>query len=211
MEELHPISVLVRNQPGVLARVAMLFAHRGFNINSLAVGETDNPLISRISVVVGGDEPTRDQVVKQLRGLVCVLKVTDLSSHARVERGLAMIKVKASARARSEIQQLADIFRATITHVDRRCMVVEVSGTRDKVQALINLLAPYGILEMARTGQIMVSRTQSMAVNLEKTQSYGEAFSALADGSAASDDTDEADEVSLDEASTESSEFRERV
>jgi len=211
MEELHPISVLVRNQPGVLARVAMLFAHRGFNINSLAVGETDNPHISRISVVVGGDEPTRDQVVKQLRGLVCVLKVTDLSSHARVERGLAMIKVKASAKTRTEIQQLADIFRATITHVDRRCMVVEVSGTRDKVQALINLLAPYGILEMARTGQIMVSRSQSMAVNLDKTQSYGEAYTALADDVAESQGTEEGDEASLEEAGSESSKVEERV
>ena len=158
MENLTPISVLVRNERGVLARVAALFARRGFNITSLAVGETENPELSRITVVVEGDDDTMEKVVKQLQRLVCVFRVDNLGRSAKVERGLAMIKVKADASSRSEILDLARVFRARVDHVDNDCLVVEVSGDRPKVQAMIEMLRPYGIIEMARTGQIAISR-----------------------------------------------------
>ncbi|MGD8562813.1 MAG: acetolactate synthase small subunit [Desulfarculaceae bacterium] len=158
MSDLNPISLLVRNERGVLARVAGLLARRGFNIVSLAVGETENPRLSRMSVVVRGDAATLDQAVKQLRRLVSVVKVQDLSQAEKVETGLALIKVQADAETRGEIAQLANIFRAHVEHVDLKSMIVEVSGNREKVQAMIHLLRPYGIIEMARTGQIMVSR-----------------------------------------------------
>ena len=157
MEQLNPISVLVRNERGVLARVAGLFARRGFNIISLAVGETENPDLSRITVVIQGDDATRQQVVKQLLRLVSVIKADDLSAADRVERGLALIKVKAEPAKRSEIVQLVGIFRARIDNVDLDSMIVEVTGSRDKVQALTDMLRPYGILEMARTGQIVMA------------------------------------------------------
>lgn len=157
MEQLNPISVLVRNERGVLARVAGLFARRGFNIISLAVGETENPDLSRITVVIQGDEATRQQVVKQLLRLVSVIKADDLSATDRVERGLALIKVKAEPAKRSEIVQLVSIFRARIDNVDLDSMIVEVTGSRDKVQALTDMLRPYGILEMVRTGQIVLA------------------------------------------------------
>jgi acetolactate synthase I/III small subunit len=159
MEQLNPISVLVRNERGVLARVAGLFARRGFNIISLAVGETENPDLSRITVVIQGDAATRQQVVKQLLRLVSVIKADDLSATDRVERGLAMIRVKADPAMRPEITQLVTIFRARIDHVDLDSMIVEVTGSREKVQALTDMLRPYGILEMARTGQIVLARS----------------------------------------------------
>lgn len=158
MDQLSPISVLVRNEPGVLARVSGLFARRGFNIRSLAVGETDDPRVSRINVVVVGESPIIEQVVKQLKRLVSVIKVSDLSDIPRVERGLLLLKVKADPDQRGRLLQLADIFRARVDHVDNQCMVLEVSGNRNKVEAFINVMRPYGILEMARTGQIAMSR-----------------------------------------------------
>ncbi len=158
MERLNPIAVLVRNEPGVLARVAGLFTRRGFNIISLAVGETEDPLVSRMSVVVSGDDAVREQVVKQLRRLVDVLRVDDLTRQPRVERGLALIKVKAPPERRGEIVELANIFRAAITHVDPRALVVEVSGNSKKIQAMIEMMRPFGIIEMARTGQIVMAR-----------------------------------------------------
>ncbi|MBW2618279.1 MAG: acetolactate synthase small subunit, partial [Deltaproteobacteria bacterium] len=121
MDRLSPIGVLVRNEPGILTRVAGLFARRGFNITSLAVGETEDPAVSRMSVVVRGDAPTLEQVVKQLRRLVSVIKVSDLTNTPRVERGLALIKVKAPSRQRGEIVQLVNIFRARVDHVDGDC------------------------------------------------------------------------------------------
>jgi acetolactate synthase I/III small subunit len=158
MDQLSPISVLVRNEPGVLARVSGLFARRGFNIRSLAVGETDDPRVSRINVVVVGELPIIEQVVKQLKRLVSVIKVSDLSDTPRVERGLLLLKVKAGPAERGRLLQLADIFRARVNHVDNQCMVLEVSGNRNKVEAFIDVMRPHGILEMARTGQIAMSR-----------------------------------------------------
>jgi acetolactate synthase-1/3 small subunit len=163
MESLNPISVIVRNERGVLARVAGLFARRGFNIISLAVGETEDARFSRITVVVQGTEAILDQVVKQLKRLVSVIKVSDLSRAAKVERGLALIKVNANPQNRHEIVELANIFRARIDHVDLDSLIVEVSGDRGKIEALIDVLRPYGVIEMARTGQIVLGRHTSLA------------------------------------------------
>ena len=160
MENLSPISVLVRNERGVLSRVSGLFARRGFNIYSLAVGETDDPTVSRISVVVAGDPPVIDQVVKQLRRLVSVIKVSDLTGQARVERGLLVIKVNAPHDKRGELMQLVQIFRARVDHVDNQSLILEVTGNREKLEAFIDILRPHGILEMARTGQIAIARSQ---------------------------------------------------
>lgn len=162
MERLNPIAVLVRNEPGVLARVSGLLARRGFNIHSLAVGETERPEISRMSIVVSGDGAVRDQVIKQLRRLVDVIKVTDLTGSPHVERGLALIKVAAPRERRSEIIEVANIFRAAITHVDRASMIVEVSGNRNKIEAMIDMMRAFGILEMVRTGQIVMARGQAV-------------------------------------------------
>lgn len=161
MDQLNPLAVLVRNEPGVLARVSGLLARRGFNIHSLAVGETENPEISRMSIFISGDDTVREQAVKQLRRLVDVIRVSDLTGGSRVERGLALIKVTAPRERRSEIIELANIFRAAITHVDRGTMVLEVSGNRNKIEAMIDMMRPFGILEMARTGQIVMSRGQA--------------------------------------------------
>ena len=163
MENLNPISVIVRNERGVLARVAGLFARRGFNIISLAVGETEDSKVSRISVVVQGSKATLDQVVKQLKRLVSVIKVSDLSETTKVERGLALIKVKATPHTRHEIVELANIFRARIDHVDLDCLIVEISGDRGKVEAMIEVLRPYGIIEMVRSGQIVLGRHMSLS------------------------------------------------
>ncbi|MBU4565701.1 MAG: acetolactate synthase small subunit [Desulfarculus sp.] len=160
MENFSPISVLVRNEPGVLSRVSGLFARRGFNIYSLAVGETDDPKVSRISVVVAGEPPIIDQVVKQLRRLVSVIKVSDLTGRPRVERGLLLIKVNAPHDKRGELMQLAQIFRARVDHVDNQCLILEVTGNREKLEAFIDILRPHGIQEMARTGQIAMARSQ---------------------------------------------------
>lgn len=161
MDQLNPLAVLVRNEPGVLARVAGLLARRGFNIHSLAVGETENPEISRMSIFISGDDTVREQAVKQLRRLVDVIRVSDLTGGSRVERGLALIKVTAPRERRSEIIELANIFRAAITHVDRSTMVLEVSGNRNKIEAMIDMMRPFGILEMVRTGQVIMSRGQA--------------------------------------------------
>ncbi|RJX28570.1 MAG: acetolactate synthase small subunit [Desulfarculus sp.] len=158
MDRMSPISVLVRNETGVLSRVSGLFARRGFNIHSLAVGETDDPNVSRISVVVAGEPPVIEQVVKQLRRLVSVIKVSDLTDKPRVERGLALIKVKAEPARRGELLQLAAVFRARVDHVDNDCLILEVTGNREKVEAFIDIMRPHGILEMARTGQIAMAR-----------------------------------------------------
>lgn len=160
MENFSPISVLVRNEPGVLSRVSGLFARRGFNIYSLAVGETDDPKVSRISVVVAGEPPIIDQVVKQLRRLVSVIKVSDLTGRPRVERGLLLMKVNAPHDKRGELMQLAQIFRARVDHVDNQSLILEVTGNREKLEAFIDILRPHGIQEMARTGQIAMARAQ---------------------------------------------------
>jgi acetolactate synthase-1/3 small subunit len=158
MEQKHTISVLVENHAGVLSRVAGLFSRRGFNIDSLAVGETTNNEISRITIVVKGDDYTVDQVSKQLNKLVDVIKIKVLKQNEFVGRELLLIKVKATAKQRAEIIQLVDIFRANIVDISKDTLTVEISADQDKIKALSGLLKPFGILEIVRTGTVAIQR-----------------------------------------------------
>lgn len=154
----HTLSVLVYNRSGVLARVAGLFSRRGYNIDSIAVGITEDPDISRMTIVVDGDESTVEQICKNVYKLIDVLKVSDITSEDVVDRELALIKVTADATNRSEILQVVDIFRARIVDVSERSVIVEVTGDEGKVDAIVQLLRPYGIKELARTGKIAMVR-----------------------------------------------------
>lgn len=154
------LSVLVENHAGVLARISQLFSARGFNISSLSVGETEDPTISRMTIVVEGDERTMDQVKKQLNKLIDIIKVVDLTNLAQVERELLLIKVKAGRNVRSEIIQIVDIFRAKIVHVSTNEIIIEGVGDMNKMDALIKLLKPYGITELVRTGRVSMARTE---------------------------------------------------
>jgi acetolactate synthase-1/3 small subunit len=154
----HIISAVVENQPGVLARVASLFSARGFNIESLNVGETENPLWSRMTISLSGDDRVIEQIRKQLEKLVDTIKVSELAGSACLERDLALIKLKAPPNRRGEVRDLADIFRARIADVTERHMTVEISGDEEKLQAFIRLAAPFGIAEMARAGRIAIKR-----------------------------------------------------
>jgi acetolactate synthase-1/3 small subunit len=154
----HTISVLVNNRPGVLARTASLFARRGFNIDSLAVSTTEDPDMSRMTIVVEGPDAVLEQISKQLYKLMDVIKVLDHQDEMVVNRELALIKVEADASVRGEIMQTVSIFRANIIDVADRTFTVEVTGSADKVDALTNLLRKYGIKEMMRTGRIVLSR-----------------------------------------------------
>lgn len=154
----HTLSVLVENKPGVLSRVAGLFARRGFNIDSLAVGETEDPRTSRMTITVGGLEKPIEQVTKQLHKLINVIKITDLEPATTVERELVLVKVSATADTRSEIMQIVEIFRAKIIDVSRGAVVIEVTGTREKVDAMLTLFRPFGLVEVTRTGKIAMRR-----------------------------------------------------
>lgn len=152
------LAVLVENHPGVLARVAGMIRRRGFNIDSLAVGVTDNPDISRITLVVDGDEAQIQQVSKQLHKLIEVLKVSDLEGENAVARELALVKVHADPARRPQILQLAGVFRANVVDVGKKTLTIEVTGTHDKVEALINLAREFGVQEVVRTGVIALER-----------------------------------------------------
>jgi acetolactate synthase-1/3 small subunit len=154
----HILSVLVENHAGVLSRVAGLFSRRGFNIDSLAVGVTEYPEISRMTIVVDGDEYTVEQVSKQLNKLIDVIKIKRLDKHESISRELALIKVSSNAATRSEIVQLVEIFRAKIVDVSKTTLTIEASGSEDKVAALEDLLRPFGIREIVRTGIIAIER-----------------------------------------------------
>jgi acetolactate synthase I/III small subunit len=154
----HILSILVENKPGVLTRIAGLFARRGFNIDTLAVGPTDDEHLSRITLTLDGAVHPIDQVTKQLHKLVNVLKIRDLAPSETLARELALFKVTADAAARSEIVQLCEIFRARVVDVSKRSLIVEVTGTYDKVEAFEALLRPFGLVEMVRTGEIAISR-----------------------------------------------------
>lgn len=154
----HTLSVLVENKPGVLARISGLFSRRGFNIDSLAVGPTEDPDISRMTVVVNVEEHSLEQVTKQLYKLINVIKISDLDPREAVERELALFKVGADPSTRAEVIEIADIFRAKIVDVARNTVTIEVTGTEDKIEAMKDLLHPYGIKEMARGGKIALSR-----------------------------------------------------
>ncbi|OPX42385.1 putative acetolactate synthase small subunit [Ruminiclostridium hungatei] len=154
----YTLSVLVENRSGVLSRVAGLFSRRGFNIDSLAVGVTENPEVSRMTIVVNGDEYTVEQVSKQLNKLIDVIKIKALDKKDSVSRELALIKVNATASTRSEIIQIVEIFRANIVDVSKNTLTVEISGATDKVEALEDMLKQFGIKEIVRTGTIAIER-----------------------------------------------------
>lgn len=154
----HTISVIVENKPGVLSRVANLFARRGFNIESLAVGTTEKPTVSRITIVVGGDEQILEQIIKQLYKLIDTLKVYDLPKDKAVERELVLIKVHASEKDRQEITQVIDIFRGKIVDVAENSLTVEITGDESKISGAEKLLSKFGIKELVRTGKIALQR-----------------------------------------------------
>lgn len=154
----HVLSILVENRPGVLARVAGLFSRRGFNIDTLAVGPTEDPNISRITLTLDGAIHPIDQVTKQLHKLINVLKIRDMEPEETVAREMALFKVSAAVENRAEIVQFAEIFRAKIVDVSRRALIVEVTGSHDKIEAFESMLRPHGLLEMVRTGEVALAR-----------------------------------------------------
>jgi acetolactate synthase-1/3 small subunit len=154
----HILSILVENKPGVLARIAGLFARRGFNIDSLAVGPTADATISRITLTVDGAAHPMDQVTKQLHKLVNVIKIRDLEPEETVARELALFKLAADGEARAQIMQFTDIFRGKIVDVSKRSVTVEVTGTDDKIEAFERMARPFGLIELVRTGEVAVSR-----------------------------------------------------
>jgi acetolactate synthase-1/3 small subunit len=154
----HILSILVENKPGVLTRITGLFARRGFNIDTLAVGPTDDDAVSRITLTLDGAVHPIDQVTKQLHKLVNVLKIRDLEPTQTLARELALFKVSADGSARAEVMQICEIFRAKVVDVSKRSVVVEVTGTNDKINAFEGLVRPFGLVEMARTGEIAISR-----------------------------------------------------
>ena len=159
-EQRHVISALVQNVPGVLAHISGMLASRGFNIDSLAVGETEDPQLSRMTFVVVGDDRVLEQVGKQLEKIVTVVRVLDISSREFVERDLLLMRVQAPVGAkRSEIRELVDIFRGKIVDVGPQEIIVEISGRENKVQAFIERMRPYGITELVRTGRIAMTRS----------------------------------------------------
>jgi acetolactate synthase-1/3 small subunit len=156
----HVLSAVVQNQPGVLAHVAGMLASRGFNIDSLAVGETEDPHLSRMTFVVVGDDKVLDQLRKQLEKLVTVVKVLDISTEDYVERDLMLIKVNVTPERRGEIRELADIFRGRIVDVGPQQIMVEIAGPERKIEAFIELMRPYGIKELVRSGRIALVRSK---------------------------------------------------
>jgi acetolactate synthase I/III small subunit len=158
----HVLSLLVENKPGVLARIAGLFARRGFNIDSLAVGPTADSSLSRITLTVDGAAHPIDQVTKQLHKLVHVIKIRDLEPEDTVARELALFKISCSdGDARAQVMQFTDIFRGKAVDVSKRSVTVEVTGTDDKIEAFEEMVRPFGLIEMVRTGEIAVSRGRS--------------------------------------------------
>jgi acetolactate synthase I/III small subunit len=155
----HILSLLVENKPGVLARIAGLFARRGFNIDSLAVGPTDDERLSRITLTLDGAAHPIDQVTKQLHKLVHVIKIRDLEPEETVARELALFKIACSdGDARGQVMQFTDIFRGKTVDVSKRSVTVEITGTDDKIEAFEEMVRPFGLIEMVRTGEIAVSR-----------------------------------------------------
>ena len=157
-ENYHTLSILVENHYGVLTRVAALFARRGYNIDSLAVGMTEDPSVSRMTIVVYGDNAVIEQVIKQLYKLIEVIKVVDLSAEEYVDRELALIKVGTTSETRADILQIVEIFRAKVVDIGSNTMMIEITGGSEKITALEKLLRPFGIKELARTGKVGLLR-----------------------------------------------------
>jgi len=158
MNQNHIILVLVENKAGVLAKISGLFSRRGFNIESLAVGPTEDEKISRITIVVNAETHSMEQVIKQLYKLINVIKIQELDPSNIVERELVLIKVSADNNTRAEILEIINIFRANIVDVAKKSLIIEITGNSSKIQGLEDMLKPYGILELIRTGKIACSR-----------------------------------------------------
>jgi len=156
---LHTISVLVDNEFGVLSRIAGLFSGRGFNIESLCVAETLDPKVSRMTIVTRGDDQIIEQITKQLNKLINVIKVSDLTAEEHIERELAMIKVNINEKNRAEVLSIVDIFRAKVVDVSPITYTIEMTGDNEKVNAMVELLKPFGIKEIAKTGKIAIARS----------------------------------------------------
>jgi acetolactate synthase-1/3 small subunit len=154
----HTLSVLVEDKPGVLARVAGLFSRRGFNIESLAVGPTEVPEVSRMTIVVAVDELPLEQVTKQLNKLINVIKIVELDPSVSVQRELLLVKVRADATVRSQVLETVQLFRAKVVDVAPEALTIEATGTADKLSALLRMLEPYGIREMVKSGMVAVGR-----------------------------------------------------
>jgi acetolactate synthase I/III small subunit len=154
----HTLSVLTENKPGVLARVAGLFSRRGFNIESLAVGPTENPDVSRMTIVVSVDELPLEQVTKQLNKLVNVIKIVELEPATAVRRELLLVKVRADSTVRSQVLETVQLFRAKVVDVSPEALTIEATGTADKLDALLRMLEPFGVREMVQSGMVAVGR-----------------------------------------------------
>lgn len=157
---LHTLAALVENHPGVLTRVAGLFARRAYNIDSLSVCQTEDPGLSRMTIVVHGDDQVIEQVRNQLNKLVIVHSVTDLTAESIVDRELALIRIKVSSETRAEVLQTVDIFRGRVVDMGRTNLTVELTGDIEKIDAFVNAIRPYGLLELVRTGKIAIQRSE---------------------------------------------------
>jgi len=156
----HVLSLQVENRAGVLARIAGLFSRRGFNIDTLTVGPTEDPNISRVTLTVDGALHPIDQVTKQLHKLVNVIKIRDMEPEQTIAREMALFRVSAAVENRAEIMQFAEIFRGHILDVSRRTLTIEVTGTSDKIEAFERMVCPHGLVEMARTGEVAIARSR---------------------------------------------------
>jgi len=163
----HTISVLVENTFGAFDRVATMFSAKGFNIHSISIGETEQREISRMTIVTSGDKQLIDQIVKQLNRLIDTIKVSELTGQARTERELALINVSFEKGSIEEIKNINDIFRGKIVDINNKSMMIEVTGPPDKIDAIINVLMPFGIKEMARSGTVALKRGEQIRPNNE--------------------------------------------
>ena len=160
----HVISVLVENKFGVLARISGLFSARGFNIDSLAVGETDDSTVSRMTIITEGNEGTLEQITKQLNKLIDVIKVQDITNQDYIDRELMLIKVNADKKNRAELIQIVDTFKAKIIDVNPKSLTIEIAGEQSKIDAVMELLTPFGIREIVRTGRIAMARKKEVTI-----------------------------------------------
>jgi acetolactate synthase-1/3 small subunit len=166
----HVISILVENEPGVLSRVSALFSGRGFNIESLNVAETLDPTLSRMTLVTSGNEQIIEQIIKQLNKLVNVVKVMDLTGSDFVDREMILVRVRAEATSRAEVLRILEIFRGRVVDVSPKSYTLEITGDEKKIQALVELLTPFGILEIVRTGKVAIIRAKKESPPAGKVQ-----------------------------------------
>lgn len=163
----HTITVLVENRFGAFDRVATLFSGKGFNIQSISIGETEYSDISRMTLVTSGDDQVIDQIVKQLNRLIDTIKVVDLTGHNRVERELALVTVNYQKGTRGEVKDICDIFRGNVVDINNKTITIEVTGPPDKIDAAINVFMPLGIIEIARSGTVALKRGEQTKIKKE--------------------------------------------